>query len=106
VRSAVDIGCGCGAGLHALEERDVADIVGYHGDYVGWSILLIDPGKFKPVDLRNDFVVFGKFDLAISLEVAEHLPGEFAQPLIDVWSRPRPLSCFPPPSLVRAASTT
>ncbi|MGH6680991.1 MAG: class I SAM-dependent methyltransferase [Bradyrhizobium sp.] len=82
VRSAVDIGCGPGAWLHALEERDVTDIRGYDGDYVDRSTLLIEPGNFVPVDLCQDFAIDRTFDLAISLEVAEHIPERFAEPLI------------------------
>ncbi len=82
VRSAVDLGCGCGAWLHALEELGVTDVVGYDGDYVERSILLMDPAKFTPVDLTNDFEIGRTFDLAVSLEVAEHLPGELAEAFV------------------------
>src|SRR5215831_15511255 len=83
VRSAVDIGCGCGAWLHALEEFEVTDVAGYDGDYVDRSKLLTDPGKFTAVDLRDSLEIGRTFDLAISLEVAEHLPAEFAEPLVE-----------------------
>jgi len=83
VRSAVDIGCGCGAWLRALEELEVTDLAGYDGDYVDRSRLLTDPAKFTAVDLRDNFEIGRTFDLAISLEVAEHLPKRFAQPLVE-----------------------
>jgi len=82
LRSAVDIGCGCGAWLHALEECGVTDVVGYDGDYVEQSNLLMDPTKFIPVDLRENFELGRSFDLAVSLEVAEHLPGECAEAFV------------------------
>ena len=82
VRSAVDIGCGCGGWLRALEELEVTDVVGYDGDYLDKSKLLVDPAKFTAVDLRDGLDIRRTFDLAISLEVAEHLPNEFAEPLI------------------------
>lgn len=83
VRSAVDIGCGCGAWLRALEELEVTDVAGYDGDYVDRSRLLIHPAKFTAVDLRDGFEIGRTFDLAISLEVAEHLPRAFAEPLVE-----------------------
>lgn len=79
VQSAVDIGCGRGAWLQVLEECGVTDVLGYDGDYVERSTLLIEPGKFKAVDLSGDFEIGRKFDLAISLEVAEHLPKKFSE---------------------------
>jgi hypothetical protein len=82
VQSAIDIGCGQGAWLRVLEECGVRDILGYDGDHVERSRLLIDPAKFKAVDLREDFKLDRTCDLAISLEVAEHLPNEFAEPLV------------------------
>jgi SAM-dependent methyltransferase len=82
VRSAVDIGCGHGPWLRALQEFEITDVAGYDGDYVDRSRLLMDPAKFTPVDLRGDFEIRRTFDLAIALEVAEHLPSEFADPFI------------------------
>lgn len=79
VRSAVDIGCGCGAWLYALQELHVTDVVGYDGEYVDRSKLLIEEAKFTAVDLRYAFEIGRKFDLAMSLEVAEHLPTECAE---------------------------
>jgi SAM-dependent methyltransferase len=94
VRSVVDIGCGCGAWLHALEECGVADVVGYDGDYVERSMLLIDQKKFRSVDLRNEFGLPRRFDLAISLEVAEHLPSEFAERFIGGLAAAAPAVLF------------
>ena len=83
IRSVVDIGCGLGTWLRAFQEAGVPEVEGYDGDYVDRSALLIDKAQFHPVDLREDFVLFGRrFDLAISLEVAEHLPESCAGPFI------------------------
>jgi hypothetical protein len=83
VRSAVDIGCGCGAWLHVLEDYGVTDVRGYDGEYVERSLLLIDQTKFVPMDLRENFNIGRRFELALSLEVAEHLPKEFAEPFVE-----------------------
>jgi SAM-dependent methyltransferase len=94
VRSAVDIGCGRGAWLRVLEELEVTDIAGYDGEYVDRSRLLTDSAKFTAADLRDGFEIGRTFDLAISLEVAEHLPSEFAQPLVQCLVTAAPFVLF------------
>jgi len=82
VRSVVDVGCGLGTWLKAFQESGVADVAGYDGGYVDRAALLIDQRLFSSVDLREDFSIPRRFDLAISLEVAEHLPENCANPLV------------------------
>ena len=94
VRSAIDVGCGCGAWLRVLEELEVTDVAGYDGDYVDRSSLLTDPTKFTALDLRDGFESGRTFDLAISLEVAEHLPAEFAEPLVQGLVTAAPVVLF------------
>lgn len=72
--SAIDIGCGVGTWLRALQdEHGVSDIQGVDGDYVSPAMLRIPPDKFRAHDLAQPYVAGRKFDLAISVEVAEHL---------------------------------
>ncbi len=73
-KSVIDIGCGLGAWLKVAGDLGVADILGFDGDSFDLVKLLIDPGNFKAVDLAERFAVNRRFDLAISLESAEHLP--------------------------------
>jgi SAM-dependent methyltransferase len=82
VRSVVDIGCGLGTWLRAFQESGVADVAGYDGAYIDRAALLIDERLFSSVDLREDFSIPRRFDLAISLEVAEHLPENCANSLV------------------------
>ena len=44
--------------------------------------LYIDPSCFTPVNLREPFEIGEKYDLAISVEVAEHLPEAAGQMLV------------------------
>ncbi len=76
VRSAVDVGCGVGTFLATLKEKGISDILGIDGDWVKRELLVIPQDKFEPIDLRRLPKHNRKFDLAISLEVAEHLPKE------------------------------
>jgi SAM-dependent methyltransferase len=78
-QSVVDIGCGTGAWLSVFAEHGVHDYFGLDGDYVARHRLLIAPDRFLAIDLTTDWtqhwVRQRQFDLAMSLEVAEHLPS-------------------------------
>jgi hypothetical protein len=52
------------------------------GTYVDASKLLIDKDYFRAVDLRKPLSIDGHFDLAVCLEVAEHLPVQRATNLV------------------------
>ena len=73
-RSVCDVGCGPGIWLAAFEEQGVTEVVGVDGDYVDREALRIDPTKFVAADLEHGIPKVGRFDLTVSLEVAEHLP--------------------------------
>jgi hypothetical protein len=64
------------------------------GSYVDQSTLLIERGFFTPSDLSGDFQIPGKFDLAICLEVAEHLPKERAAALVGRLTAAAPVVLF------------
>jgi|SRR5579875_1270732 len=78
--SVLDVGCGVGPWLRAAQELGVKHILGIDGDYVDRSAMLIDPSAFLPLDLERqrlcdlNLLADGRrFDLVISVEVAEHL---------------------------------
>jgi len=75
-KSVVDVGCGSGSWLKAFQEIGVPDTMGIDGEYVDRSRLRIDADRFVPMDLEHPVPVGSTFDLAVSLECAEHLtPG-------------------------------
>jgi hypothetical protein len=79
VHSAVDVGCGVGTWLAALREKGVKDIQGLDGRWVDQDLLAIPRTCFKQVDLSQAAIELPhRYDLAISLEVAEHLPADRA----------------------------
>lgn len=82
VRSAVDVDCGVGAWLSVLQERGVADVVGVDGAWVDEQLLKIPADRFRRADLSAPLKLERRFDLAICLEVAEHLPPERADGFI------------------------
>jgi len=83
LNSAVDIGCGVGTWLRVFKEMrgEKAIIAGYDGSYAG-EYLVIDKNNFYPVDLETIISPKQKYDLAISLEVAEHLSKERAESFV------------------------
>ena len=77
VESVVDVGCGTGVWLSVLKEMGVKTIQGYDGNWVlGAGALAIPRECFSAVDLNKSIEVDRRFDLAISMEVAEHLAPE------------------------------
>lgn len=78
-KSVVDFGCGSGTWLSSVEKLGCKDIIGLDGDYVNKEWLLFDSKKFIAIDLREKVDLSRKFDLAISLEVAEHISEEFSE---------------------------
>lgn len=85
-RSIVDVGCGLGQWLRAFRERGVEDLLGIDGPHVPLERLEISEEEFLSFDLSQakEFHLSRKFDLAISLEVAEHLKEEVAEPYVDM----------------------
>jgi len=74
VNSVVDVGCGTGSWLSEWSGIGVTQILGVDGNYVRRDRLKIGQSEFVPVDLGGEWNLDRRFDLAQSLEVAEHLP--------------------------------
>jgi len=72
--SVIDVGCGIGTWLRAFQETGVTDIIGIDGPYVEATDLLIPHETFLKADLSRPLAFSKKGDLALCLEVAEHLP--------------------------------
>ncbi|MDR0795084.1 MAG: class I SAM-dependent methyltransferase, partial [Tannerella sp.] len=81
--SAVDFGCATGTWLKGLEKYGITDIRGYDGKWVDKSKLLIPKECFFEVDFDKPIEIDRKFDLAISIEVAEHLQESSADSFIE-----------------------
>jgi len=80
--SVLDIGCGRGTWLAAFSRCGVGDIVGVDGPHIERAGLEIAPEAFLARDLTQPFDLRRRFDLAVSLEVAEHLAPEHASAFV------------------------
>lgn len=78
-KSIVDVGCGVGYWPAVAMECGVGDVLGVDGDWVLNAQLAIPREKFMAHDLTKPLVLNRRFDLAISIEVAEHLPATQAE---------------------------
>jgi len=81
-KTVIDVGCGVGTWLSVFRDKGV-EILGMDGNYVDPNLLLIDRENFVPTDLQYSIMLDKKFDLAITLEVAEHLTADRAAAFVE-----------------------
>lgn len=92
--SVVDVGCATGEFLEAFKRNGVEDIQGIDGAYVRRELLVIPQETFKPLDLNRPFTLDRTYDLAICLEVAEHLKPQSAGQFVASLTRLAPIILF------------
>jgi SAM-dependent methyltransferase len=79
----VDIGCGVGIYLKEFNQKGIADLLGVDGSPAARDEFLLSPEKLIIFDLAKKYKFEKKFDLALCLEVAEHLREEDADTLVE-----------------------
>jgi SAM-dependent methyltransferase len=82
-QSLADIGCGAGIYLKEFENRGIEDILGIDGAVDAAEEFLADKRKLVIHDLSLPYSFSRRYDLALCLEVAEHLPESAADVLMD-----------------------
>ena len=92
--SVVDVGCGVGSWLAVFQEQGVRDVWGVDGPHVPRDALQIPANRFQVHDLQQPMHAPRRFDLAVSVEVAEHLPEESASAFIDSLTDLAPAVAF------------
>jgi SAM-dependent methyltransferase len=84
--SVLDVGCGRGAWLEACHELGSHKLLGFDGHWNKQSLMIDRAIDFQSIDLNKPFSVPEKADLAMSLEVAEHLEPSTAPQFIKCLS--------------------
>ena len=92
-RRVADFGCGSGAWLAAAQALG-AEITGLDGDWLPRDRLEVAPERVQAADLTEPVDLGARFDLALCLEVAEHLPAAAAATLVASLVRHAPAVLF------------
>ncbi|QDV66367.1 hypothetical protein Poly24_00510 [Rosistilla carotiformis] len=88
-RSLIDVGCGVGTWpAVAKSEFGCQRVHGVDGEWVDQTLLQIDRSEFTVTELANgkgpDVQALGRWDMAVSLEVAEHLQPQDADWFVEL----------------------
>ena len=93
-RRVVDVGCGVGTWLAAFAEHGASEGRGYDGDYVTKEQFQAPWEWFRPIDLASPPEPDESFDLAVSLEVGEHLPEDASRRYVEFLTALAPVVVF------------
>jgi SAM-dependent methyltransferase len=93
-QSVVDVGCGFGEWLAVFQQAGVEQIYGLDGKWVDQAQLAIRPDCFQSTDLTGEWFIPARFDLAVCLEVAEHLPESSSAGLVKRLVEAAPVILF------------
>jgi len=93
VRSVVDVGGGDGGWLRVFRQHGVDRTLLIDCPEVA-THLVIDKKDFLPCNLSRELPSPLRFDLAVSLECAEHLPAHRAEPLVEWLTRSADIVVF------------
>jgi SAM-dependent methyltransferase len=82
--SVVDIGCGLGTFLKVFKDFGTVDVLGVDGKWCNKKLLFqnISEKEFVEKDLEGSLSLSRRFDLALSLEVGEHLSATRADSFV------------------------
>lgn len=83
IESVLDLGCGIGSWLRGFASGGRREVFGVEGERLEPQYLEVDPDLIVQADLSERLDLHRRFDLVICLEVAEHIPAEAAETLID-----------------------
>ena len=92
-RSVIDLGCGVGMWLSVWSETG-CEIRGVDGDWVDLDQLAIPGNRFTTHDLSQPYIAEKQYDLAMSVEAAEHLPAEAARTIVASLTQAAPVVLF------------
>lgn len=84
-KSVVDVGCGIGTFLRVFKEHGIDDLLGIDGTWVNRELLSknIQQDIFHAANLEELYSINRKYDMAICLEVAEHIKESSAHVIVE-----------------------
>ncbi len=88
-KSVIDVGCGLGTFLKVFKENGVSEVTGIDGSWCKKELLFenISPGEFMEMEMEGSIRLDRRYDLAVCLEVAEHLSPQRADSFVDDLTR-------------------
>lgn len=86
-KSVVDVGCGRGTWLAAWAKRGITRLLGIDGNWNSKEQMLDPRIQFVATDLDQRINMDSHFDLAMSLEVGEHLKPEVSENFVESISK-------------------
>jgi SAM-dependent methyltransferase len=92
--SVIDFGCGRGAWLAAAKKLGSKKLKGLDGRWIRPDDLLDPEIEFEVVDFEQVLRGGSRFDLCISVEVAEHISEDRAKPFVDALCRASDIVLF------------
>jgi 2-polyprenyl-3-methyl-5-hydroxy-6-metoxy-1,4-benzoquinol methylase len=94
IGSVLDVGCGIGSWLKVCLEQHVFDVHGIDGSEWNEDVCLVGSSQYFRKDISEPIEMGRKYDLLFCLEVAEHLPENKSDILIDTLVRHADLVLF------------
>ncbi|MCX4824582.1 class I SAM-dependent methyltransferase [Streptomyces sp. NBC_01142] len=92
--SVLDLGCGTGAWLAEFARHGTGRISGFDGPWVDVERLHIPRERFTALDISDLGQPPASHDLAVCLEVAEHLPDSSSEQLVSYLTAAAPTILF------------
>lgn len=93
IGSVIDFGCKHGEWLRGFRNHGATRVFGLDRRNKT-ELLLIDPSEFRAADFSQPIGVEERYDLAVCIEVAEHLPEAAAAPLVRTLTEVAPVVLF------------
>ena len=93
-KAVVDVGCGTGEWLAAARECGVQRLLGIDSHQVARRPMRIDAACFRCMDLKSPQPLDDVFDLALCLEVIEHIPQDRSAGFLDWLATLAPVILF------------